>query len=118
MNAKDEHLIPWNTEKILQGPQLDLPPQPFPLPAFPALIGSIQFNDPFRNNYAPPLQNNNPAIPAYQHLSAHLAQALAQLPPLQPIGHCHGCQRHQPDPPELPPALPYNPNIQMVNNLF
>ena len=104
--------------RIPQGPRLDLPPQPFPLPALPAPIGPIQFNDPFQNNYAPPLQNNNPAIPAYQHLPAHLAQALAQLPPLQPIGRRRGRQRRQPDPPELPPALPHNPNIQMVNNLF
>ncbi len=62
-----------------QGPQLDLPPQPFPLPANALPVGPVQFNDPFQNNYAPP-----PAS-IYQHLPAHLAQAVANLPPLLPV---------------------------------
>jgi len=67
--------------RIPQGPRLDLPPQPFALPAVipPPIIGPIQFNDPFQNNYAPA-----PA-PVYHHLPAHLAHAVAQLPPLQPV---------------------------------
>jgi hypothetical protein len=65
--------------RIPQGPHFDLPPQPFPLP-LPAPVppvGPTQFNDPFQNNYAP--------AAAYQHLPAHLAQAVANIPPLQPV---------------------------------
>jgi len=62
---------------------LDLPPQPFALPAaLPPPIEPIQFNDPFQNNYAPA-----PApAPVYQHLPLNLAQAVANLPPLLPVG--------------------------------
>jgi hypothetical protein len=36
---------------------------------------------------------------AYRHLPAHLAQAVAQLPPLQPLGRRRaGRQRRQIDP--------------------
>ncbi len=69
--------------RIPQGPQLDLPPQPFALPAATVPIGPIQFDDPFQNNYAP-APAPAPA-PVYHHLPAHLAEAVAQLPPLQPL---------------------------------
>jgi len=72
--------------RIPQGPRLDLPPQPFALPAVAPIVGPIQFDDPFQNNYAPA-----PApAPVYNHLPAHLAQAVAQLPPLQPINRGRG----------------------------
>lgn len=61
------------------GPRLDLPPQPFHLPAAVPPVGPIQFNDPFQNNYAPA-----PA-PVYHHLPRDLAQAVANLPPLLPV---------------------------------
>jgi hypothetical protein len=65
--------------RIPAGPRLDLPPQPFPLPAAVPPIGLNQFDDPFQNNYAPP-----PA-PVYNHLPINLAQAVANLPPLIPV---------------------------------
>src|SRR5260370_16113433 len=68
-------------QRTPRGPQLDLPPPPFPLPAAVPPIGPIQFNDPFQNNYVPA---SAPA-PACHHLPAHLVQAVAQLPPLQPV---------------------------------
>ena len=104
--------------KTPQAPQLPFI-QPFQQPAFPAPpIGPIQFNDPFQNNFAlPPAvvqpQNNHPA-PAYRHLPAHLAQAVAQLPPLQPVGRVHGHPRRQMDPPALPPV----PSLPMVRVYF
>ena len=77
---------------------LGLPVQSFQLHTPPIQVGLVQFDDPFQNNYAPPppplpmaiLSQNN-----YHHLPTHLAQAVAQLPPLQPQ-HC-GCPRHQMD---------------------
>ena len=71
--------------RIPAGPQLDPPPQPFPLPAAAFPAGPIQFNDPFQNNYAAP-----PPVPAYHHLPANLAQAVAQLPPLLQPGRGRG----------------------------
>ncbi len=73
--------------RIPQGPQLDLPPQPFPLAAAALPVGPIQSNDPFQNNYAPaPAPATAPApAPVYHYLPAHLAQAAANLPPLQPV---------------------------------
>ena len=56
------------------------PAQPLPVP------GPLQHEDPFQNNFVPA-----PEPPAYQHLPAHLAQALAQLPPLH-----RGRGRNQP----------------------
>ena len=83
--------------RIPAGPRLDLPPQPFPLPAAAQPVGPIQFNDPFQINYAP--------APAYHHLPAHLAQAVAQLPPLQPVNrHRRGL------PAQVPPLQPVNQN--------
>jgi len=74
--------------RIPTGPQLDLPPRPFPLPAAALPVGPIQFNDPFQNNYAPA-----PApAPAYRHLPVNLAQAAANLPPLIPV-RGRGCPR-------------------------
>ena len=61
----------------IPGPRLPPPPQPFQLPAPAPLAGPTQFDDPFLNNFAAP-------PPRFQHLPAHLAQAVAQLPPLQP----------------------------------
>ena len=54
-------------------PRLDVSQPAHSLPPFAP--GPVQHNDPFQNNYAPA-----PAV--YQHLPAHLAQRLAQLPPL------------------------------------
>ena len=56
------------------------PAQPFPSP------GPLQYEGPFQNNFVPA-----PEPPAYQHLPAHLAQALAQFPPLH-----HGHDQNQP----------------------
>ena len=77
----------------------DLPETPvgsssstFQLPPAPP-VGPLQFYDPFQNNYAPA-----PAPASiYQHLPAHLALDIAQLPPLQSIGGKHrGPQRQLP----------------------
>ena len=78
--------------RIPQGPQLDLPPQPFPLAAAALPVGPIQSNDPFQNNYAPaPAPATAPApAPVYHYLPAHLAQAAANLPPLQPVNRGRG----------------------------
>ena len=62
--------------RIPAGPQLDLPSQPFSMPAAAFPVGPLQFHDPFQNNYAPA-----PA-PAYHHLPPNLALAITQLPPL------------------------------------
>ena len=35
-----------------------------------------------------------PTPPVYQHLPANLAQAVAQLPPLQPVRRGRGCPRN------------------------
>ena len=48
-------------QRIPAGPQLGLPPQPFPLPATALSFGQIQFDDPFQINYA-----STPA-PAHHH---------------------------------------------------
>jgi len=98
--------------RIPAGPQLNLPPQPFPLPAPAPPVGPIQFNDPFQNNYAP--------APVYNHLPAHLAQAVAQLPPLQPInrgrrGRGRGHIAHQHLPAHLAQAAAQLPPLQPVN---
>ena len=58
------------------------PPQPFQLTAPAPLPGPVQHHDPFQINYMPA---PGPAPPVYQHLPANLAQAVAQLPPLQPV---------------------------------
>jgi hypothetical protein len=80
-----------------QVPRLAPPVQPFQLPAFPPpQIGPTQSNDPFQNNYAPPA--TIPPQNAYHHLPAHLAQAVAQLPPLQPVRRRGRRQRRQIDP--------------------
>ena len=93
--------------RIPAGPRLDLPPLPFPLPAAAQPVGPIQFNDPFQINFAPA-----PApAPAYHHLPAHLAQAVAQLPPLQPVNrHRRGPIPAPALPARLPPLQPVNQN--------
>ena len=68
-------------------PILDVPYPALPMP--PALAGPSQHHDPFRNNFAPAPQ-------VYGHLPAHLAQALAQLPPLPTHGHGRGRGQQQP----------------------
>ena len=73
--------------RIPAGPQLDLPPQPFPLLAAAFPVGPIQFHDPFQNNYAPasaPAPAPAP-VQAYHHLPINLAQAAVNLPPLIPV---------------------------------
>ena len=74
-------------------PILNVPYPVLPMP--PALAGPSQHQDPFRNNFAPAPQ-------AYGHLPAHLAQALAQLPPLPTRGRGRGRGQQQ-------PLLPLNP---------
>ena len=94
--------------RIPAGPRLDLPPQPFPLPLPAAPVGPVQFNDPFQNNFAPA-----PA-PVYNHLPAHLAQAVAQLPPLQPVNRA---RRRGAAPAHLAQAAAQLPALQPVNRV-
>ena len=84
------------------------PPLPLPMPA----PGPLQHNDPFRNNFAP-------ALPVYQHLPPHLAQAVAQLPPL-PVaprrgrGHGRGHIQEQNHPANLAQAAAALPPLPVA----
>ena len=94
--------------RIPQGPRLDLPPQPFALPAVAPIVGPIQFDDPFQNNYAP---TPAPAPAVYHHLPAHLAQAVANLPPLLPVrgrgrGRPRGRGNYNQNPDLIPHQMP------------
>ena len=97
--------------RIPQGPRLDLPPQPFALPAVAPIVGPIQFDDPFQNNFASASVSAPTPAPIYNHLPAHLAQAVAQLPPLQPVRRGRGRPRGRGNhlnwtPVQNPPAIP------------
>jgi hypothetical protein len=102
--------------RIPAGPRLDPLPQPFPVPAPPIPVGSVQNNDPFQNNYAP--------APVYHHLPAHLALAVAQLPSLQPVnrgrgrGRNHSIPAYQNFPPHLAEAVAQLPPLQPVRGQY
>ena len=105
---RDARTIDSPERRRIPGPQLPPPPQPFQLPTPAPLAGPTQSNDPFQNNYAP--------APRYQHLPANLAQAVAQLPPLQPVrrrgrGRAAPSQQNIP----LPQAVAQLPAYPPVN---
>jgi len=98
-NERAEHAL--DSPKQRRTPQVPLLPplpQPFQLPTAPS-VGPLQFRDPFQANYAP--------APVYQHLPAHLAQAVAQLPKLLPVHgrhRGHHMQNQIYPVPQLPPV--------------
>jgi len=90
-NERDGQMLETPDQRRIPGPQLPAPPQPFQLAAPAPLPGPVQYNDPFQINYMPA---PGPTPPVYQHLPANLAQAVAQLPPLQPVRRGRGCPRN------------------------
>ncbi len=99
---RDTRILDSPKQWRIPGPQFPPLSQPFQLPVPP--VGPLQFNDPFQNNYA------SGPLPIYCHLPANLAQAVAQLPPLQPVARGRrGRPRHTAQ--NLNWAPVENPNI-------
>jgi hypothetical protein len=115
MNAMDERSRSWNAKEYHKDHDwIFLLNHLLSLLLFLLWLGPIQFNDPFQNNYAPA------AAPVYNHLSAHLAQAVAQLPPLQRINRGRrergrGHITHQYLPVHLAQTAAQLPPLQPVN---
>jgi hypothetical protein len=90
-NEREGRTLDTPERRRIPGLQLPAPPQPFELAVPAPLPGPVQHDDPFQINYVPA---PGPAHPVYQHLPANLAQAVAQLPPLQPIRRGRGRPRN------------------------